>query len=70
MQRLAERSPDIPGMKFAQPRNVCRFADLGRLHDRVARDLVEILRKITDQGDGDEVQHDRVYHLMRTEFCF
>jgi len=46
---------------------MCCLADLGRLNDRVARDLKIILCKITDQRNADEIQHDRVDHLMRAE---
>src|SRR5688572_15707210 len=44
--------------------------DLSRLHDRVARDLVEILCEVTDQRYRDKVEHDRVDHLVRAELCF
>ena len=38
-----------------------------RLHNRIAGNFVVILREVTDQRDGDEVQHDRVDDFMRAK---
>ena len=40
------------------------------LHDRIAGNLVVILGEVTQQGDRDEVQHDRVDDFMRSELRF
>src|SRR2546421_9727879 len=49
---------------------ICAWADWRGLHDRVARNLVTILREVTEQRDRDKVQHDRVDNFMRSELCF
>src|SRR5207253_8468530 len=58
------------GNEFSQPSDVRARTNLSRLHNRITGNLVMILREVTYQRDGDEVQHDRVDDFMRSELRF
>src|SRR5690349_21177182 len=55
------------GNKLAEPRDVGAPTDRRAFQNRIALFPVVILREITDQRDGDEVQHDRVDYFVRTK---
>ena len=67
-RHLSGTKSGITGINWLMLRNMCGFANRRGLQNRVARNFVMILRKIADQRDGDEIQHDRVDNFVRAEF--
>src|SRR6267142_3633028 len=55
--------------KLAQPRDMCALSNRNCLHDWIARRFIVVLRKVTKECYGQEVQHDRVDDFVRSEAC-